>query len=78
MRIFQRLNQDVCDLSTTCSKAELQLKLQEEEATKILKEWQETGQLPSEDILSKIVAAKHEVSTYNKHQLLCAEHLQLC
>lgn len=58
---IERLNQDVCDLSTTCSKAELQLKLQEEEATKILKEWQETGQLPSEDILSKIVAAKHEM-----------------
>lgn len=58
---FQRLNQDVCELSTTCSKAELQLRLQEEEATKILKDWQESGQLPPADVLSKLVAASHEV-----------------
>lgn len=40
----------------------MKLRTQEEETLAALKEWQETGQMPSADVLSKMVAAKNEVN----------------
>lgn len=45
-----------------CSQTELKLRTREEEANATLKQWQETGKLPTADVLARLVTARHEVN----------------
>ncbi|XP_044732322.1 cingulin [Chrysoperla carnea] len=58
---IDRLNEDICKLSLLCSQTELKLRTREEEANATLKQWQETGKLPTADVLARLVTARHEI-----------------
>ncbi|KAF2885312.1 hypothetical protein ILUMI_20844 [Ignelater luminosus] len=58
---IERLNEDVCALSTACSKAELELKMKNEETTESIKKWEETGEIPSTEVLGKLLTAHNEL-----------------
>lgn len=60
--LFQRLNQDVCVLSTALSKAEMDAKLKEDEASEALRAWQSHGDMPPNEVLGRILIAQNEVS----------------
>ena len=63
----QRLNVDICNLSTLCSEknanisTENALGADKEEILDALKEWQETGNLPGMEIVTHVISACHEV-----------------
>ncbi|XP_023024133.2 microtubule-binding protein cornetto [Leptinotarsa decemlineata] len=57
----EKLNQDVCELSTALSKAELDNKMKEESVAEEMKKWEKTGELPSPDILGRLVSANNEI-----------------
>lgn len=59
--LFQKLNQDVCDLSTALSKAELEMRVKEEEVEHELEKFQKTGELPSPEVLARVTAYENEV-----------------
>lgn len=44
-----------------CSQTEKKLRHREDEATATLKQWQETGKLPTADVLARLVTARHEI-----------------
>lgn len=56
----QRLNIDICNLSTLCSQHTTK-SLQHDDILKALKGWQENRDIPESDLISHIVAACQEV-----------------
>lgn len=62
--ILQRLNQDICNLSTLCASAEKneKKKIDKDEILAALRAWQESGNLPEDvEIVSHVVNACNEV-----------------
>lgn len=59
---MQKLSQDVCELSTALSKAELELRVKDEEVTAILKKWEETGDHPDKEGVVKLFLSRLEVN----------------
>nr|CAI5827123.1 unnamed protein product [Callosobruchus analis] len=57
----EKLNQDVCELSTALAKTEHETKMKEEEVFEEIKKWERTGDLPSPDILGRLVVTQNEV-----------------
>ncbi|XP_056644608.1 coiled-coil domain-containing protein 18 [Diorhabda sublineata] len=57
----EKLNQDVCELSTALSKAEMQNKLKEEEVSKEIKKWEKTGEVPAPEILGRLITTQNEI-----------------
>lgn len=58
----QRLNEDICNLSTLCSERSANDdKIDKSEILNALKTWQETGNLPEDEIVSHVVKACSEV-----------------
>ncbi|XP_050297319.1 uncharacterized protein LOC126736802 [Anthonomus grandis grandis] len=57
----EKLNQDVCDLSTALSKAELESKIKEEEVERAIEKFRETGEIPSPEILARAAIYENEV-----------------
>ncbi|CAG9815373.1 unnamed protein product [Phaedon cochleariae] len=57
----EKLNQDVCELSTALSKAELEHKMKEEEVSEEMKKWEKTGEIPAPEILGRLVSAHNEI-----------------
>ena len=64
---IDRLNEDICNLSTLCSdkNANDNKSVDKDEILKALKEWQESGNLPEEKIVSHVVSACNEVWLLN-------------
>lgn len=63
----QRLNEDICNLSTLCSeKSADEDKIDKSEILNALKVWQKTGNLPEDEIVSHVVKACSEVSWCNR------------
>lgn len=61
---FQRLNEDICNLSTLCSeKTSNGKKIEKDEILRALKVWQDSGSLPDNEIVSHVMAACNEVSS---------------
>ena len=60
---MQRLNEDICNLSTLCASAEDEKKeINRDEILAVLREWQESGNLPENvEIVSRVVNAYNEV-----------------
>lgn len=60
---IDRLNEDICNLSTLCSdkNANDNKSVDKDDILKALKEWQESGNLPEEKIVSHVVSACNEV-----------------
>lgn len=62
---LQKLNQDVCDLSTALSKTEMELRMKDEEVLTILKKWEETGECPTDQAeLAKLALFGNQVSFF--------------
>jgi hypothetical protein len=59
-RTLQRLNQDICNLSTLCTENN-EKKVDKEGILAALRVWQESGNLPEDEIVSHVVAACNEV-----------------
>lgn len=59
--MLQKLNQDVCDLSTALSKSELELRMKEDEVTEALKIWEETNEIPDKEVLARLLTSQNEV-----------------
>ncbi|KAJ8980911.1 hypothetical protein NQ317_011552, partial [Molorchus minor] len=57
----EKLNQDVCELSTALAKAELEMKIKEEEVAEEIKKWEKTGEMPTPEILGRLVVAQNEI-----------------
>lgn len=62
--LLQKLNQDVCELSTALSKTELLLKAKDEEALEALKTWEQTGETPATEFLGRLLAMEKEVGFF--------------
>jgi hypothetical protein len=58
---FQKLNQDVCELSTALAKAELEMKMRDEEVSEAVKNWEKNSEIPSTEVLARLNAAQTEV-----------------
>jgi hypothetical protein len=58
---FQKLNQDVCELSTALAKAELEMKMKDEEVSEAVKNWEKNSEIPSTEVLARLNAAQTEV-----------------
>ena len=60
---IDRLNEDICNLSTLCSDKNINdnKSVDKDEILMALKEWQESGNLPEEKIVSHVVSACNEV-----------------
>lgn len=63
----QRLNEDICNLSTLCSEKSISgvNKIDKCEILHALKSWQESGNLPEDEIVSQVVKACSEVNPCN-------------
>lgn len=57
----QKLNQDVCDLSTALAKAELEMRVRDEEVERELEKFKETGEVPSPENVARIAVYGNEV-----------------
>ncbi|XP_076266026.1 microtubule-binding protein cornetto isoform X1 [Rhynchophorus ferrugineus] len=57
----EKLNQDVCDLSTALAKAEVIMKEKDEEVERQMEVWNKTGEMPSPEVLARLVVAQNEV-----------------
>lgn len=62
MNALQKLNQDVCELSTALAKAELEMKMKDEEAAEAMKKWEESGEAPTPEVMARLNAAHKEVN----------------
>lgn len=60
--IFQKLNQDVCELSTALAKAELEMKMKDEEIAEAIKNWDENREIPTPEVIARLNAAQNEVN----------------
>lgn len=58
---IQKLNEDVCALSTACSKAELELKVKKEETEEAIKKWESKEEIPSKEVLAKVFIDQKEI-----------------
>lgn len=67
----EKLNQDVCELSTALAKAELEMKLKEEMVGEEIKRWDKTGEMPTADVLSRLVMSQNEVSHEGNFPTTC-------
>lgn len=56
------MNQDVCELSTALAKAELEMKIKDEEASEALKKWEQNNEIPTPEVIARLNAAQNEVS----------------
>lgn len=70
---FQKLNQDVCELSTALAKAELEMKMKDEEVSEAVKNWEKNSEIPSTEVLARLNAAQTEV--INQLQVLVSVNL---
>jgi NADH dehydrogenase/NADH:ubiquinone oxidoreductase subunit G len=70
---FQKLNQDVCELSTALAKAELEMKMRDEEVSEAVKNWEKNSEIPSTEVLARLNAAQTEV--INQLQVLVSVNL---
>ncbi|XP_072388381.1 uncharacterized protein corn [Diabrotica undecimpunctata] len=57
----EKLNQDVCELSTALSKAEMKNKIKEDEVSQEIKKWEKTGEVPAADILGRLISTQNEI-----------------
>ncbi|XP_022917817.1 putative leucine-rich repeat-containing protein DDB_G0290503 [Onthophagus taurus] len=57
----EKLNQDVCELSTALSKSEHESKLKEEESIEALNKWKIHGDMPPNEILGRILITQNEI-----------------
>ncbi|XP_030768385.1 myosin-15-like [Sitophilus oryzae] len=57
----EKLNQDVCDLSTVLSKAELEMRVKEEDVDRQIGVFSDTGEMPSEEVLARLIITQNEV-----------------
>lgn len=57
---LQRLNQDICNLSTLCTENN-EKKIDKEEILTELRMWQESGNLPEDEIVAHVITACNEV-----------------
>lgn len=58
---IEQLTRELHNLSSVCKHTEQQLRCHEEEAENVLQQWQESGQLPSPEILARVIAAHDEI-----------------
>lgn len=63
---FQKLNEDICQLSTLCSNNKQQqnaniLTINREDVISALKLWNENDSIPEKDLISHVVQACNEV-----------------
>ncbi|KAH1017014.1 interaptin isoform X1 [Dendroctonus ponderosae] len=65
----EKLNQDVCDLSTALSKAELDMRVKEEEVEHELEKFQKTGAIPSAEILARVAVYENELPNLKERLL---------
>lgn len=72
----QRLNEDICNLSTLCSEKNANDdKIDKSEILNALKVWQKTGNLPEHEIVSHVVKACSEVRLCNQSKVLLGSDL---
>ncbi|XP_069672096.1 uro-adherence factor A isoform X2 [Periplaneta americana] len=57
----EQLTKELHNLSSVCKQTELQLRSHEEEAENVLQQWQESGKLPSPEVLARVVTARGEI-----------------
>ncbi|XP_021918732.1 uncharacterized protein LOC110829379 isoform X2 [Zootermopsis nevadensis] len=55
---IEQLTRELQNLSTVCKQTEQQLCSQEQEAENVLQQWQESGQLPSPELLARVVTTR--------------------
>lgn len=48
-----------------CKQTEQQLRSHEEEAEIVLQQWQESGQLPSPEVLARVITTRDQVMSQN-------------
>lgn len=59
--VLQKLNQDVCELSTALSKTELLAKTKEEEAIEAINNWEQSEEVPARELLGRLIILSKEV-----------------
>ncbi|PNF19621.1 hypothetical protein B7P43_G01091 [Cryptotermes secundus] len=59
---IEQLTRELHNLSSVCKRTEQQLHYHEEEAENILQQWQECGQLPSPELLARVIATHDEIA----------------
>lgn len=52
----------MCELSTALAKAELETKVKEEEVGEEIKKWEKTGEMPTPEVLGRLIVSQNEVS----------------
>ncbi|CAG9760994.1 unnamed protein product [Ceutorhynchus assimilis] len=57
----EKFNQDVCDLSTALAKAELEMRVKEEEVEHEIEKFQKTGAVPSPEVLARVTVYGNEI-----------------
>lgn len=57
----EKLNQDVCELSTALAKAELETKEKEEQVGEEMRKWEKTGEMPTPEILGRLIVSQNEI-----------------
>ncbi|KAJ8955167.1 hypothetical protein NQ318_009060 [Aromia moschata] len=72
----EKLNQDVCELSTALAKAELETKIKEEEVTEEIKKWEKTGEMPTPEILGRLVVSQNEIPLLKEKLVEKERHLK--
>jgi hypothetical protein len=55
------MTRELHNLSSVCQQTEQELRCHEEEAKNVLQQWQESGQLPSPEILARLITTRDEV-----------------
>ncbi|XP_044755770.1 putative leucine-rich repeat-containing protein DDB_G0290503 [Coccinella septempunctata] len=58
---LEKQNQDVCELSTALSKIELDAKMKQEEVNEAILLWEQTGEIPSQEIMGRIISKCPEI-----------------
>ncbi|PSN34421.1 hypothetical protein C0J52_16623 [Blattella germanica] len=62
----KELTKELNSLSVVCKETEMQLRTHEQEAENVLQQWQQSGQLPSPEILARVITAREEVPVLKK------------
>lgn len=63
---IEELTKELNSLSAVCKETEMQLRTHEQEAENVLQQWQQSGQLPSPEILARVITARDEVPVLKK------------
>lgn len=61
---LQRLNMDICNLSTLCSEKQAKKIVDKDEILNALRLWQKTGNLPEAEIVSEVISVLNEVKIF--------------